>query len=180
MEIFEVTESNANANIDKKELYTYIDNTEFSNEIKEAIRGMLGVVLPSGENDINLDFDDLKVIMEHGGGVFVGTGEFEGENSAIEAIKLSIEDSSLDYSLMNKIAGMLIHFVVHPDLPIMQIAEAMEIIHENAHYEADIIWGTTTDKSVSENYVKATILFAGFEKNSFENMVVNNIEYKQT
>jgi len=56
MKIFEVTESNANANLDKKELYTYIDNTEFSNEIKEKIKGMLGVVLPSRENDISLDF----------------------------------------------------------------------------------------------------------------------------
>jgi len=174
MEIFEVTESNANANIDKKELYTYIDNTEFSNEIKEKIKGMLGVVLPSGDNDINIDFDDLKVIMEHGGVAFVGTGEFEDENSATEAIKLSIKDSSLDYALIDKITGMLIHFVVHPDLPLMEIAEAMEIIYENAHYEAEIIWGITTDKSVSENYVKATILFTGFE-----NGVANNIEYKQ-
>ena len=175
MEIFEVTESYTNANLDKEELYTYIDNTEFSNEIKEKIKGMLGVVLPSGDNDINLDFDDLKVIMEHGGIAFVGTGEFEDENSATEAIKLSIKDSSLDYALIDKIAGMLIHFVVHPDLPIMQIAEAMEIIHENAHYETDIIWGTTTDESVSPNYVKSTILFTGFEKD----IVANNIEYKQ-
>ncbi len=178
MEVFEVTESKSD--LDKQELYTYVDNTAFSKEIKEAIKGMTGVVISSGDNDINLDFEDLKVIMEHGGVAFVGTGEFDDKNSATEAIKLSIEDSSLDYALIDKIAGMLIHFVVHPDLPIMQIAEAMEIIHENAHYEADIIWGTTTDKSVSENYVKATILFAGFEKNSFENMVVNNIEYKQT
>jgi len=173
MEILEVTESNAN--LDKKELYTYIDNTEFSNEIKEKIKGMLGVVLPSGENDINLDFEDLKVIMSHGGVAFSGIGEYDDENSATEAIKQAIINSSLDYKLMDKISGILIHFVVHPDLPIMDIAEAMEIIHENAHYEADIIWGTTTDKSVSLNYVKATILFTGFEKNDYKNIVANNL-----
>ena len=173
MEIFEVTESNAN--LDKKELYTYIDNTEFSNEIKEKIKGMLGVVLPSGENDINLDFEDLKVIMSHGGMAFSGIGEYDDENSATEAIKQAIINSSLDYKLMDKISGILIHFVVHPNLPIMDIAEAMEIIHENAHYEADIIWGTTTDKSVSLNYVKATILFTGFEKNDYKNIVANNL-----
>ncbi|QOP45881.1 hypothetical protein [Sulfurimonas paralvinellae] len=94
MEIFEATESNANANIDKKELYTYIDNTEFSDEIKEAIKGMLGVVISSGDNDINLDVDDLKIIMGHGGVAFVGTGEFEDENSATKAIKLAIRNSS--------------------------------------------------------------------------------------
>jgi cell division protein FtsZ len=173
MEIFEVTESNAN--LDKKELYTYIDNTEFSDEIKEAIKGMLGVVISSGDNDINLDFDDLKVIMEHGGAAFVGTGEFEDENAVTQAIRLAIKNSSLNYDLIDKAAGMLIHLVIHPDLPMMEIAEAMNILYENAHYEADVIWGTTTDKSVSENYVKATILFAGFEKN----ILANNVEYKQ-
>ena len=175
MKIFEVTESNTD--LDKQELYEYIDNTEFDKEIKEAIRGMIGVVISSGDNDINLDFEDLKVIMSHGGIAFSGIGEYDGkdENSALEAIKFSIVDSSLDYKLMDKISGILIHFVVHPDLPIMDIAEAMEIIHENAHYEADIIWGTTTDKSVSPNYVKATILFTGFEKNDYKYIIANNL-----
>ncbi|QOP45882.1 hypothetical protein [Sulfurimonas paralvinellae] len=85
----------------------------------------------------------------------------------------------MDYDLIDKIAGVLIHFVVHPDLPIMQIAEAMEIIHENAHYEADIIWGTTTDESVGENYVKATILLAGFDKDVYKNIVANNTNYEK-
>lgn len=173
MEIFEVTESNTD--LDKQELYVYIDNTEFDKKIKEAIKGMIGVVISSGENDINLDFEDLKVIMNHGGMAFSGIGEYDGENSATEAIKQAIINSSLDYKLMDKISAILIHFVVHPDLPIMDIAEAMEIIHENAHYEADIIWGTTTDKSVSLNYVKATILFTGFEKNDYKNIVANNL-----
>ena len=164
MEIFEVTESNSNANLDKKELYTYIDNTEFSDEIKEATKGMLGVVISSGNNDINLDFDDLKVIMEHGGVAFVGSGEAYGKDSAIEALKLAIKDSSLEFSLIDKVAGLLIYFVMHPDLPVMKIAEAMELINENANYEADIIWGTTTDKTLDVSYVKATILFAGFNK----------------
>ena len=173
MKNFEVIKSNSD--LDKKELCTYIDNTEFNDEIKEAIKGMLEVVLPSGENDINLDFEDLKVIMSHGGIAFSGIGEYDekDENSALEAIKYSILDSLLDYKLMDKISGILIHFVIHPDLPIMDITEAMEIIHENAHYEADIIWGTTTDESVNSNYVKATILFTGFEKNDYKDTEYN-------
>ena len=173
MEIFEVTESNTD--LDKQELYEYIDNTEFDKEIQEAIRGMIGVVISGGDNDINLDFEDLKVIMSHGGMAFSGIGEYDDENSATKAIKQAIINSSLDYKMMEKISGILIHFVVHPDLPIMDIAEAMEIIHENAHYEADIIWGTTTDKSVSPNYVKTTILFTGFDKNDYKNIIANNL-----
>ena len=166
MEIFEVTESHANANI---------DSTEFSNKIKEVIEGMLGVVISSGDNDINHDFDDLKVIMEHGGVAFVGSGEAYGKDSATEALKLAIKDSSLEFSLIDKVAGSLIHFVIHPDFSIMNIMEAMELINENANHESDIIWGTTTDKTLDENYVKVTILFAGFDKN----IIANNMDYKK-
>ena len=162
MEISEVTESNTN--LDKKELCTYIDKTEFSDEIKEAIKGMLGVVIASGENDITLDFKDLKFIMGHGGIAFVGTGESNAKGSATKAIQLAIKNSSLDFDSIDKIAGFLIHFVIHPNLPIIDIIEAMKTIYENAHDEADIIWGTTTDESISKDYVKATILLTGFKK----------------
>jgi cell division protein FtsZ len=52
----------------------------------------------------------------------------------------------------------------------MKIAEAMEIINENAHYEADVIWGTSTSESVGENYAKVTVLFTEVEKH----IVANN------
>jgi len=119
---------------DKQEMDLYVDATMFSDSIKEKIKAMSGVVLAIGENDIVLDFADLKAIMEHGGVAFVGTGEFEGEESATQALKLAIEASSLDYSLMPKILGVLIYFVIHPDFPILNLADAMETIHENAHY----------------------------------------------
>ena len=167
MEIFEVTESHANANI---------DSTEFSNKIKEVIEGMLGVVISSGDNDINHDFDDLKVIMEHGGVAFVGSGKAYGKDSATEALKLAIKDSSLEFSLIDKVAGFLMHFVMHPDFPITNIIEAMELIFENATHESDIVWGITTDKTLDENYVKASILFTGFEKN----IAANNMDYKKS
>ena len=179
METFTVAEANTNTDLVKKEFYKYINNTEFSDEIKESIKDMLGVVIPSGENDVNLDLLEVKNIMNHGGVAFSGIGEDEGENSVTKAIELAIRDSSLAYDLMHKIPGILIHFLIHPDLPVLQIAEAMEIINKNAHDEADIIWGTTTDKSVGEKYVKVTVLFTGFEKNSFDKMLVNNIEFRK-
>jgi len=175
MEIVEVIESNNNANLDKKELYAYINNTKFTDEVKEAIKSMLGIVISSGDNDINLDFDDLKVIMEHGGVAFVGNGEAKGKDSVLEALQFAIKDSSLEFSLINKVAGFLIHFVMHPDFPLMKIAEAMELINERANDEADVIWGTTTDKRLHKNYVKATILFTGFNKENYKNIVANNI-----
>ncbi|WP_151900468.1 hypothetical protein [Sulfurimonas hydrogeniphila] len=172
-----VETTQADADLHKKELCAYIDNTEFSDEIKKAVKGMLGVVLPSGDNDMSLDLADFEVIVNHGGVAFSGIGEFDGKNSAAEAIRRSIENSSLEYNLINKMSGILIHFTIHPDFSIEDIAEAMEIIHENAHDESDIMWGTTTDKSVSKSYVKASILFTGFEKNGNKYIVANNIDY---
>ena len=151
-------------------MHTYIDNTEFSDEIKEAIKGILGVVMTSEENDINLDFDDVKTIMSHGGMAFVGSGEYEGENSATEAIKLAIKDSTLDFNLLDRVTGILIHIKTHPDFPLMEIGEAMEVINENAHDEADVIWGTSASELVGEKYVGVTVFFAGFEK---ENLLKN-------
>jgi len=159
------------------EMNRYIDNTEFSDEIKEAIKGILGTVLSGGDNDIKLDFDDLKTIMSHGGMAFVGSAEHEGENSAAKAIKLAIKNSTLDFSLFDKVTGILIHFETHPTLSLMDIGEAMEVINENANYEADVIWGITTDSSLkNENYVKVTIVLTGLGKNC--NMA-NNIDYKE-
>ena len=176
---FTVAEANTNIDLDKKAFYNYVNHTDFSDKIKKSIKSMIGVVIQNGENDINLDFVDVKNILSHDGVAFSGIGEYQGKNSATEAIKLAMKDSSLDYDLMYKISGILIHFLIHPNSPIMQIAEAMEIINENAHYEADIIWGTTTDESVGEKYVKVTVLFTGFGKNSFENIVVNNIKFRR-
>jgi cell division protein FtsZ len=144
---------------DKQEMDLYVDATVFSDAIKEKIKGMLGVVLSTGENDIRLEFDDFKTIIKHAGKAFVGTGEFEGENSAMEALKLAITNATIDFDLMGSITGILIHIETHPDFPLMKIAEAMEIINENAHYEADVIWGISMSKSVGESYVKVTGLF---------------------
>lgn len=156
--------------IDKKELHTYIYNTEFSNETKEAIEGMIGVVLSSGENDVNLDLDDLKVVMSHGGMAFVGSAIYEGENSAVKAIELAIKNSSLDFSLLNKISGILLHFETHLDYPIMNMFDGMSVIHENTDPEADILWGTSSNMLVSTNYVKVTIFLAGFDKNNLTSL----------
>ena len=91
------------------------------------------------------------------------TGYGKGNNPALKALKSAIVDLSFGYNLINKISGaILIHFVIHPDFLMMDLAEALEIIYENAH-----------DESVSPKYVKANILFIGFDKNDYNN-VANN------
>jgi cell division protein FtsZ len=59
--------------------------------------------------------------------------------------------------------GVLVHFHIHPNFPLTQIQAAMEIIYDSADEDADVIFGTTTNESFSENEVKITIVATGFD-----------------
>ena len=132
--------------------------------LAQAVTGTSGVILSSGDNDINLDFADLRTVMSHRGMALMGVGEHEGENAAYEAIKTAIESPLLDNMSINGAMGILVHFYMHPDFPMMEITEAMDVIEESAHEDADVIWGTSTDASLAIDYVKITIVATGFEK----------------
>ena len=143
--------------------------------LAQAVSGTSGVILSSGDNDINLDFADLQTVMSHKGMALMGVGEHEGENAAYEAIKAAIESPLLDNMSINGAMGVLVHFSMHPDFPMMELAEAMEVIDESAHEDADVIWGTSTDDDLPENYVKITIVATGFEKDL--NLGTNNKDF---
>ena len=132
--------------------------------LAQAVSGTSGVILSSGQNDINLDFADLQTVMNHRGMALMGVGEHEGDNSAYEAVKAAIESPLLDNMSINGAMGVLVHFKMHPDFPIMEIYEAMNVIQESAHDDADIIFGTSTDEAISESFIKITIIATGFEK----------------
>jgi len=142
--------------------------------LAQAVSGTSGVILSNGDNDINLDFADLQTVMNHKGMALMGVGEHEGENAAYEAIKAAIESPLLDNMSINGALGVLVHFNMHPDFPIMEIYDAMNVVNESADDEADIIFGTSTDTNLAENYVKITIVATGFEK---EVETTNNPEF---
>ncbi|MCF6331124.1 MAG: cell division protein FtsZ [Sulfurimonas sp.] len=131
--------------------------------LAQAVSGTSGVILSSGTNDINLDFADLKTVMQHRGMALMGVGEYEGDNAAYEAIKSAIESPLLDNMSINGAMGVLVHFSMHPNFPTMEIYSAMEVVNESADDEADIIFGTSTDNSLAEDYVKITIIATGFD-----------------
>lgn len=132
--------------------------------LAQAVSGTAGVILANGDNDINLDFADLKTVMSHKGMALMGVGEHEGENAAYEAIKAAIESPLLDNVSINGAMGVLVHFYMHPNFPMMEISDAMIVVQESAHEDADVIFGTSTDESLPEDYVKITIVATGFEK----------------
>jgi cell division protein FtsZ len=66
---------------------------------------------------------------------------------------------------------------MHPDFPTMEIYEAMNVVNESADDDADIIFGTSTDDTLSPEYIKITIIATGFEKDLNNSASKNNENY---
>ena len=131
--------------------------------LSQAVGGISNVILSHGANDINLDFADVKTVMSHRGLALMGVGESTGNSAAYDAAKTAIESPLLDNLSIDGAMGILVHFHIHPDYPLAEIAEAMDIVEENADENANIIFGTTTSESIPLDQVKLTIIATGFE-----------------
>lgn len=144
-----------------KESFKMVDDV-----LARAVGGMSSIILDSGNSDINLDFADVKKIMSHRGLALMGVGVSEGEDAPKEAIQEAIQSPLLDDMSINGAMGVLIHFKIHPDCSLLEISEAVSLVEEAAHDNADIIFGTTTDASIENNRVEVTLIATGFEETS--------------
>jgi cell division protein FtsZ len=145
-------------NLGIKESFRMVDDI-----LAQAVGGISKVILSHGDNDINLDFADVKTVMSHRGLALMGTGYSCGTNAAYDAAKAAIESPLLDNISIDGAMGVLVHFDIHPDYPIMEIGEAMSIVEESADEDASVIFGTTTDPNMEIDEVKITIIATGFE-----------------
>ena len=148
--------------------------------LAQAVGGISNVIISHGENDINLDFADIKTVMNHRGMALMGTGRSVGKNAAYDAAKVAIESPLLDNISIDGATGILVHFYIHPDYPLMEISEAMEVIEENADENAYVIFGTTTDTSMAIDEVKITVIATGFEDKSQIKPKVNDKQPSQS
>lgn len=146
--------------LERNKLCRYIDNTNYSYETKKNLKSLLEVMMAHKEGDICISFDDIKYIFDLGGKVYCGVGKYEGNDSVNIAIKRAIKNASLKLISIGKINRILIHFIVHSDLPIKYISEAMESIYEISDKNSSIIFGVTNDKLVAKNYTQVAILLA--------------------
>jgi len=148
-------------NLGIKESFRMVDDI-----LAQAVGGISKVILSHGENDINLDFADVKTVMSHRGLALMGAGYASGKNAAYDAAKAAIESPLLDNISIDGAMGVLVHFDIHPSYPIMEIGEAMSIIEESADSEASVIFGTTTNTNMAPDEVRITIVATGFEDHS--------------
>ena len=149
--------------VDKKlsfrDAFKIVDNI-----LIRAVGGMSAVILGHGEDDINLEFADVKTVMSHRGTALMGTGTATGDESAIEAMRKAINSPLLDDISIHGALGVLVHFNMHPECSLFEIGEAMNMIEESVDEHAHVIFGTTSNKDLAPQQVIVTIVATGFEK----------------
>jgi len=114
---------------------------------------------------INLDFADVKTVMESGGMAHMGIGVGRGENSMVDAAKGAISSPMLETSI-DGARAVLMNVTGGPSMSIVDINEAAQLIIQAADTEANIIFGAGIDESL-EDEVRITVIATGFEKTPF-------------
>jgi len=114
---------------------------------------------------INLDFADVKTVMESGGMAHMGIGYGEGENKMVQAAKNAISSPMLETNI-DGARAVLINITGGADVSILEINEAANLVMEAADPEANIIFGAGVDESMGDK-VRITVIATGFEKTPF-------------
>ena len=114
---------------------------------------------------INLDFADVKTVMESGGMAHMGIGTGKGENRMVEAAKNAISSPLLETNI-DGARAVLINITGGEDISIVDINEAANLVMQAADPDANIIFGAGIDDSMGDE-VRITVIATGFEKTPF-------------
>ncbi|HBU42664.1 MAG TPA: cell division protein FtsZ, partial [Microbacterium sp.] len=110
---------------------------------------------------INLDFADVKSVMQGAGSALMGIGSARGADRAIKAAELAVESPLLEASIEGA-HGVLLSIQGGSNLGIFEINDAAQLVKEAAHPEANIIFGTVIDDTLGDE-VRVTVIAAGFD-----------------
>lgn len=145
----------ADKNTTLADAFVMADNVLYS-----GVRSITDLMMMPGL--INLDFADIKSIMEDKGKAIMGTGEAEGENRARIAAEQALSNPLLDDCSMRGAKGVLINITGGNDITLLEIDEAANIIKEEVDDNANIIFGSSFDSSL-EGKIRVSIVVTGIE-----------------
>lgn len=111
---------------------------------------------------INTDFADVRMIMHDAGSALMGIGRSAGDGRALNAARAAIASPLLESSIEGA-RGILLSITGSSELGLFEVNEAAEIIHDVAHADCNIIFGTVVDESM-EDEIKVTVIAAGFDR----------------
>jgi len=128
--------------------------------LRQGIQGISDLIAVPAM--INLDFADVKTIMREKGLAHMGIGNASGEKRAAEAARQAIESPLLETSI-NGARGVLMNITGGPDLSLLEVNEAAELISENVDPEANIIFGADIDEAMGDA-LRITVIATGFDR----------------
>jgi len=124
-----------------------------------GVQGITDLITTPGL--INLDFADVKSVMQGAGSALMGIGSSRGEDRAVQAAELAISSPLLEASI-DGAHGVLLSISGGSDLGLFEINEAARLVQEAAHPEANIIFGAVIDDALGDE-VRVTVIAAGFD-----------------
>ncbi len=125
----------------------------------QAVKGISDLIIFEGL--VNVDFADVRAVMSEMGMAMMGTGESSGENRAVEAAEKAISSPLLEDISIHGARGVLINVTASPDVTLQEVNEAAELVHAEAHEDANIIWGMVIDPQLQDR-VRVTVIATGF------------------
>ncbi len=129
------------------------------NILKQAVEGISDLITTPGI--INIDFADIRAVMENAGAALMGIGTASGEKRAEEAARMAISSPLLEISI-NGAKGVLFSIAGGDDLTMFEIQDAAKVITESVDPNAKIIFGTVKDDKLKKGELRITVIASSF------------------
>src|SRR5678816_99903 len=126
-----------------------------------ATQGIASLITATGI--INVDFADVRTVMQNGGAALMGTGMGRGDTRALEAAQQAISSPLLDNVSIAGATGVLINIIGGDDLTLGEVTQINDIIHDAVGDEAEIIFGAGRDAAM-HGEVRVTVIATGFDR----------------
>jgi cell division protein FtsZ len=126
-----------------------------------ATQGISSLISVTGL--VNVDFADVRTVMQNGGSALMGTGVGRDDDRAIEAAQQAIASPLLDNVSISGSTGVLVNITGGEDLTLGEVNQISEIIHDAAGDQAEIIFGAVHDAAM-QGEVRVTVIATGFDK----------------
>ena len=133
-----------------------------------AVKGISDLIMSSGF--INLDFADVKTVMEQMGTAIMGTGRASGENRALEAAQQAVNSPLLEDISISGAKGLLMNITGPLDITMEEIDEASTYIKGEVDEDAEIFWGVVFDENMGDD-IQVTVIATGIDRDHYSKVI---------
>ncbi|MFN2636217.1 MAG: cell division protein FtsZ [Gemmatimonadaceae bacterium] len=134
-----------------------------------ATQGISSLISVTGL--VNVDFADVRTVMQEGGSALMGTGIGRGDNRAIEAAQQAIASPLLDNVSVSGATGVLVNITGGADLTLGEVHQINEIIHDAVGEDAEIIFGAVHEPAM-QGEIRVTVIATGFDRDRPQSSVI--------